>query len=715
MKQFKSHQMSLSSAEKRWLPWFGSTGKLAMRWSCLLNRDATEVLEHTFEGVARIRVAILERWARSQWSHLESLADQLAEHHPELDPALFDNKLSQAGDFSELFFVTATGEVAHSTAQGRAGAMVVDTRALNEGLKQPFLHGPYTDPITEQLGPSSSKFHDQVTLMFYQPLKVGGEVIGCVCGRVPNDVIGDLIQREAGHIYPESGDNYLFMVESRFDRSIQQGTALSRSRFEDDTFSHGENLKSGIHTGFGTVRIQRHTEFEIRFTDPATGQLHPGVRETIRNGENLYVPYPGYSDYRHIPVIGKGVTFQLPGSPDRWGMMCEADLEEVYRRRSISYKQARLLTLTMGGAWGLGAVLPALLDMQAVYTYLAQGMLLLGGGLIYMACGPKRLARRMDRMTDVIRTLAEGEGNLRQRIDTESMSNDETNDLSRWINSFVDNLDAIVGQVIKAADGVERSSDTMQARNQIAHQSANRVKSAVDGMMALVSEQLDDISKASMTAEEMRAAMEQVVEEARRSYENAREGTQTIRDVVLTSAQRMQGLNQRTSEIGEIVNVITDITAQTNLLALNAAIEAARAGEHGRGFSVVADEVRGLAARTEAAAQDIGSKIERIQIESGEAVRFMEKGVEDVDQNLQMTQDAATDNAELHRLVEQMFSIIKHIDESSQRNGKTAGDVAQISGEMSEAIRTLKVTSDQARVTASKLQQLVGSFEVSHA
>ncbi|KEA61783.1 Methyl-accepting chemotaxis protein [Marinobacterium lacunae] len=715
MKQFKSHQMSLSSAEKRWLPWFGSTGKLAMRWSCLLNRDATEVLEHTFEGVARIRVAILERWARSQWSHLESLADQLAEHHPELDPALFDNKLSQAGDFSELFFVTATGEVAHSTAQGRAGAMVVDTRALNEGLKQPFLHGPYTDPITEQLGPSSSKFHDQVTLMFYQPLKVGGEVIGCVCGRVPNDVIGDLIQREAGHIYPESGDNYLFMVESRFDRSIQQGSALSRSRFEDDTFSHGENLKSGIHTGFGTVRIQRHTEFEIRFTDPATGQLHPGVRETIRNGENLYVLYPGYSDYRHIPVIGKGVTFQLPGSPDRWGMMCEADLEEVYRRRSISYKQARLLTLTMGGAWGLGAVLPALLDMQAVYTYLAQGMLLLGGGLIYMACGPKRLARRMDRMTDVIRTLAEGEGNLRQRIDTESMSNDETNDLSRWINSFVDNLDAIVGQVIKAADGVERSSDTMQARNQIAHQSANRVKSAVDGMMALVSEQLDDISKASMTAEEMRAAMEQVVEEARRSYENAREGTQTIRDVVLTSAQRMQGLNQRTSEIGEIVNVITDITAQTNLLALNAAIEAARAGEHGRGFSVVADEVRGLAARTEAAAQDIGSKIERIQIESGEAVRFMEKGVEDVDQNLQMTQDAATDNAELHRLVEQMFSIIKHIDESSQRNGKTAGDVAQISGEMSEAIRTLKVTSDQARVTASKLQQLVGSFEVSHA
>ena len=139
------------------------------------------------------------------------------------------------------------------------------------------------------------------------------------------------------------------MVEPVFDRSITPGVALSRSRFEDRSFSLGDNLKDGVQTGYGIVRVTEHTEFELVFNDPATGRLHPGVRETIRTGSNLYVKYPGYSDYRHIPVIGKGVSFQMPGSPDTWGMMCEADLEEVYRVRPLSYRSSR--ALLCGVAW----------------------------------------------------------------------------------------------------------------------------------------------------------------------------------------------------------------------------------------------------------------------------------------------------------------------------------------------------------------------------
>ena len=59
---------------------------------------------------------------------------------------------------------------------------------------------------------------------------------GAICGRVPNDVLGDLIQRESGHVYPDSGDNYLFMAKPVLNKQIAPGTALSRSRFEDLDF-----------------------------------------------------------------------------------------------------------------------------------------------------------------------------------------------------------------------------------------------------------------------------------------------------------------------------------------------------------------------------------------------------------------------------------------------------------------------------------------------
>jgi len=312
--------MNLSPKEKKWLPWFGQTGKLAMYKSCFLNRSTYPSVEKTFEGIAATRVKILEQWVANQWDQMTLLSEQVTGTFPEIDISCLQERLTSAVDVSEFFVIDMNGRVINSTYSLHIGQSDLLTSAVARGVSMPFLHGPYVDPMTLNIGRSSSKFHDEVTLMFYQPIERDGVHLGAVCGRIPNDVLGDLIQREAGHIYTESGDNYIFMVNSHFNPQIEQGTALSRSRFEDDTFSHGDNLKGGVHTQWGTVKVKRHTELELRFTDPATGNLHPGVRETIRNGHNLFVTYPGYSDYRHIPVIGKGVTFQLQGSPDRWGM-----------------------------------------------------------------------------------------------------------------------------------------------------------------------------------------------------------------------------------------------------------------------------------------------------------------------------------------------------------------------------------------------------------
>ncbi|MGY4491705.1 methyl-accepting chemotaxis protein [Pseudomonas sp. TE3610] len=708
----RSDSMQLSSAERRWLPWFGKTGKLAMRWACHWNKAAGPTLEKTFEAIADTRVKLLQHWAQEQWQHLGELAALLARESGGLDATLLSEKLRQAPSFSELFVIGVDGALQASTFTGHTGNRAVNPAALKEGLKAPFLHGPYVDPLTVQIGPSTSRFHDQVTLMFYQPLKHDGKVLGCLCGRVPNDVLGDLIQREAGHIFPESGDNYLFMVRSQFDPSVAPGTALSRSRFEDDTFTGGDNLKSGVNTAFGTVRIQRHTELELRFTDPATGQLHPGIRETMRTGSNLFVTYPGYSDYRHIPVVGKGVTFQLPGSPDRWGMMCEADLEEVYRRRSLTHGLMKPYLATMAGLFACNFGVQHYSGLDQTFIDLIQAGSILLAAWLFSAIGPRRLAARLEAMTDVIRTIAEGEGNLRQRLDTSQLANDETGDMGRWINSFIDNLDAVVGQVIAASHSVGQTNEMMLGKSRMAGQTSNDVAQAIHRMMIIVEGQLGEIQQASLTAEQMKRAMDEVVLRAQEQFASVQAGTQSIRDVVQRSAASVQELDKRMNEIGTFTGLITDITNQTNLLALNAAIEAARAGENGRGFAVVADEVRTLASRTAQAAGQIRSMVEGLQTETRNAVAFMEGGVQNVDESLRLAESASSENVHLHEAVENLFGIIQQLNEKSLDCGQTIKQVDQASGDMRQTVVVLQHSAERVKHNASKLQQLVGQFEV---
>ncbi|WP_289282694.1 methyl-accepting chemotaxis protein, partial [Methylophaga sp. UBA5088] len=323
------------------------------------------------------------------------------------------------------------------------------------------------------------------------------------------------------------------------------------------------------------------------------------------------------------------------------------------------------------------------------------------------------LANRLDEMTHVIQTIAEGEGNLAQRLDNTTFVNDETGDMGRWINSFIDNLDGIVGQVIITSTNVSHTNEAMLETNREALHVSNEVATAIERMLQLLEEQMRDIGNASTTAESMKKAMDEVVHEARVQYESVRSGTQEIRDVVETSAKAVQSLHSRTAEIGNIIGVITEITNQTNLLALNAAIEAARAGDHGRGFSVVADEVRNLAQRTATSADEIRQMIETIQSETLDAYKFMESGVENVDRSLKKTEEASSENTQLHQLVEQMFSTIKQLDQNSQLHGVTARDVGQSASLMTQAIDALQHRSVMVKNTAQKLSQLVGVFSVS--
>lgn len=711
----KSEQMNLSSSERGWLPLFGKTGKFSMGWACYLNRRRYPVLEQTFEGIAATRVKVLQSWASQHWEFLENLAEEVMRAFPNVNETTFRGKKNDSQDFSELFIADLQGRVMVSTHAKRMGVMDLPAKALEIGLKERVLHGPYIDQQTVAIGASSSRFHDAVTLMFYLPLQKNGKTVACLCGRVPNDVLGDLIQREAGHVFIESGDNYLFMVKSVFDPSIKPGTALSRSRFEDNAFSLGDNLKQGVRTAFGTVTVKNHTELELVFNDPATGQLHPGVRETIRNGENLFVTYPGYSDYRHIPVIGKGVTFQMPGSKDTWGMMCEADLEEAYRFRSVNFRLLRVYLTIVLATWLTSVGLGTWFQLSSMENELINLGLLVLGTITFYQYALSPMTERLRLMARVIRSLAEGGGNLAQRFERSSAATDEPSVMAQWVNSFVDTLDGTVSKVVVATEEMTDNQQQMQLRNLEASRATTQVLNAVQKILESLQKQMADIDTATATTTEIRGAMEQAVENSRRQFALVQTRTQGIRDSIDQSSQTIKRLSDSTEQIGHIVKVINEIADQTNLLALNAAIEAARAGEAGRGFAVVADEVRKLAERTGGATKEIGQMINTVQNQAREAVSIMEKGSSGMEDGLRMAEEAASDNTGTQEILERMFNLIQDIAQSAYAYGDRVKGVAQVTESMHTALDELNLSVARARQTSQKLKRLSDQFQTTQA
>jgi methyl-accepting chemotaxis protein len=327
------------------------------------------------------------------------------------------------------------------------------------------------------------------------------------------------------------------------------------------------------------------------------------------------------------------------------------------------------------------------------------------------------IVRSLTRLNSSIVTIAET-GDFTQ---TAEIKNDD--EFAVTINAFNKLLDSFSKILTKVSDSSCKLTGSSQELTRTAQgihsttqeQSANvgQVAAAAIEMsqtIAMISLNTSKIAQSATDARQLAVSGAEVVSQTGVEV-------QEIAKAVQESTKVMQALNERSQQVGDIVDVIIEITDQTNLLALNAAIEAARAGEYGRGFAVVADEVRKLANSTAEATVGITEQVKAIQIDAGLAVTAMNKSLERVKLGVEHAGQAGDSLRQIVESVASLQGMASEIAIATVELSTTAEQIStdivaieQVSEETVMSAATIAVESDALAGLSFELKDEISRF-----
>jgi methyl-accepting chemotaxis protein len=384
----------------------------------------------------------------------------------------------------------------------------------------------------------------------------------------------------------------------------------------------------------------------------------------------------------------------------------------------VSYAQKDPYTWTTTSMAVVDAANTAIRNAQAESTASAASALLIGTTvsttvtiLAVLLCAgiafhtARSITRPIKNAVDVLRNIAEGEGDLTRRVD--ERSGDELGEMGKWVNTFIGKLEGLIARVAKSTQVVAGSSENLFG---VSHQmGAGAEEASVQAnVVAAAAEQVTrNLQTVAAATEEMTASIAEISKNASAAASIAGRAVERAQ----TANSVMGRLGTSGAEIGEVVKVINAVAHQTKLLALNATIEAARAGAAGKGFAVVANEVKELANETAKATRQISDKIEAIRTGTHDAVAVI---------------------GEISGIISQMHDISTTIASAVEEQTATTREIARnvseaaigeshVTENMTTVAQAVKVTSSGAKTAqtaagelagmAAELQKIVGVFK----
>ncbi|MDN5515925.1 MAG: methyl-accepting chemotaxis protein [Pseudomonas sp.] len=464
------------------------------------------------------------------------------------------------------------------------------------------------------------------------------------------------------------------------DRDLYQAFVAERSLLDEDSGSHAAELRASH-----AENLQQAYDRVHKFA-----AMQPG-------SEALALVAEFDRGFERWKATSQRVLEMASSDPNAASRLSFADSEAQFEEARSAIDKLGELEDNAANAVGTAAIArgEALAWQQGLI--IAIGLLVC---LVLVVGFPLLVTRPLHNLLYRIEQIADGDGDLRVRLDV--MSKDELGKLSHAFNRFLDKLQPLIKEVGRVTGEVADSAKSLAG-----------MAAANDRLISSEHAAVDQVSTA---ATEMSVAVHEVARNAQNAADAARHAETQSRE---GASDTIQTLEQETANIGAVLAVIKGIAEQTNLLALNAAIEAARAGEQGRGFAVVADEVRALAARTQESTKDIQQMIERLQVGVQNAVKATHSGSararQSVEQAAGVDQALSVTGDSVQRINDMAAQIATACEEQSSVTEEIARNISDIRDLSNEAALTSEQStraSQHLSELSHGLAQLVGRFRV---
>lgn len=274
----------------------------------------------------------------------------------------------------------------------------------------------------------------------------------------------------------------------------------------------------------------------------------------------------------------------------------------------------------------------------------------------------------------------------------------------------IESVNSVSGFADRAPDIAQKTLSQMLKKNQELEKIDVRVKE-----MGVVT---NKISISATSVSESSEAVNDRSREGRKHVEDVVSAVFELKNDISKSTESMLNLAEESQNVGKVLDVIRGIAEQTNLLALNAAIEAARAGEQGRGFSVVADEVRTLASRTQESTLEIHEMVAKLQDGAKESLMLMESGNDRIHKDVELAKTAADMLVEITQAIESISQSSQQVASSTEQQstmnveiGVSISNISEVSSETELSAKDTLSASTQLLELTSKVSTLLNHFK----